>query len=136
MGQLTNPFGTAMKEIFAKLENNQELKTQRDSLVGQNLSMDQVLQIGQAIEQEMNSRKQGIIEVFQTTLNQMAIEVVENEVQTEKMIYNAAYLIPWEKEPEFGEKVEAIDDQFKGKFTIRYNSFTAPFNFAQIEQQN
>ena len=156
--QLTNPFGTAMKEIFAKLENNrevgikiywdpdaeiqkmleenQELKTQRDSLVGQNLSMDQVLQIGQAIEQAMNSRKQGIIEVFQTTLNQMAIEVVENEVQTEKMIYNAAYLIPWEKEPEFGEKVEAIDDQFKGKFTIRYNSFTAPFNFAQIEQQN
>lgn len=156
--QLTNPLGTAMKEIFAKLENNrevgikiywdpdaeiqkmleenQELKTQRDSLVGQNLSMDQVLQIGQAIEQAMNSRKQGIIEVFQTTLNQMAIEVVENEVQTEKMIYNAAYLIPWEKEPEFGEKVEAIDDQFKGKFTIRYNSFTAPFNFAQIEQQN
>ena len=127
--KLTNPFGTAMKEIFAKLENNrevgvkvyweadteiqklfaenQELKTQRDSLVGQNLSMDQVVQIGQAIEQE-----------------------------TEKMIYNAAYLIPWDKEPEFGEKVEAIDGQFEGKFTIRYNSFTAPFNFAQIEQKD
>jgi len=156
--KLTNPFGTAMKEIFAKLENNrevgvkvyweadteiqklfaenQELKTQRDSLVGQNLSMDQVVQIGQAIEQEMNRRKQGIIQIFQTTLNQMAIEVVENDLQTEKMIYNAAYLIPWDKEPEFGEKVEAIDGQFEGKFTIRYNSFTAPFNFAQIEQKD
>ena len=147
-----------MKELFAKLENNREvgvkvywetdaelqkllaendeLKSQRDSLIGQNLSMEQVIEIGQVIEQEMNSRKQDIIEIFQTNLNQMAIDVVENDLQTEKMIYNAAYLIPWESEPEFGKKVEAIDSKFEGRFTIRYNSFTAPFNFARIKQKD
>ncbi|NEN93250.1 MAG: GvpL/GvpF family gas vesicle protein [Okeania sp. SIO3H1] len=156
--QLTNPFEQVMKELFVKLENNREvgikvywepdaeikrllvenpeLKSQRDSLVGKNLSMDEVIQIGQTIEQEMNSRKQDIVEIFQTTLNKIAIEVVENDLQTEKMIYNAAYLIPWEKESEFGEKVEAIDSKFEGRFKIRYNSFTAPFNFARIEQKD
>ena len=154
--QLINPFREEMKELFAKLENNREvgvkvywetdaelqkllaendeLKSQRDSLIGQNLSMEQVIEIGQVIEQEMNSRKQDIIEIFQTNLNQMAIDVVENDLQTEKMIYNAAYLIPWESEPEFGKKVEAIDSKFEGRFTVRYNSFTAPFNFARIKQ--
>ena len=156
--QLINPFREEMKELFAKLENNREvgvkvywetdaelqkllaendeLKSQRDSLIGQNLSMEQVIEIGQVIEQEMNSRKQDIIEIFQTILNQMAIDVVENDLQTEKMIYNAAYLIPWESEPEFGKKVEAIDSKFEGRFTIRYNSFTAPFNFARIKQKD
>ena len=156
--QLINPFREEMKELFAKLENNREvgvkvywetdaelqkllaendeLKSQRDSLIGQNLSMEQVIEIGQVIEQEMNSRKQDIIEIFQTNLNQMAIDVVENDLQTEKMIYNAAYLIPWESEPEFGEKVEAIDSKFEGRFTVRYNSFTAPFNFARIKQKD
>jgi Gas vesicle synthesis protein GvpL/GvpF. len=98
--------------------------------------MDEVIGIGQAIEEKMNSRKQDIIQMFQTNLNQMSIDVVENDLQTEKMIYNAAYLIPWESEPEFGEKVEAIDSKFEGRFTIRYNSFTAPFNFARIEQED
>ncbi|MDE5081157.1 MAG: GvpL/GvpF family gas vesicle protein [Trichodesmium sp. St18_bin1] len=156
--QLINPFREEMKELFAKLENNREvgvkvywetdaelqkllaendeLKSQRDSLIGQNLSMEQVIEIGQVIEQEMNSRKQDIIEIFQTNLNQMAIDVVENDLQTEKMIYNAAYLIPWESEPEFGKKVEAIDSKFEGRFTVRYNSFTAPFNFARIKQKD
>ena len=156
--QLTAPFEEAMKELFAKLENNREvgikaywepdaelqklllendeLKVQRDSLIGQNLTMDEVIGIGQAIEEKMNSRKQDIIQMFQTNLNQMSIDVVENDLQTEKMIYNAAYLIPWESEPEFGEKVEAIDSKFEGRFTIRYNSFTAPFNFARIKQED
>jgi hypothetical protein len=156
--KLTIPFAEAMRKLLAKLEGNREvgikvywepdteiqalllenpdLKAQRDRLAGKNLSMDQVIQIGQTIEQEMNNRKQEIIEIFQTTLNQMAIEVVENDLQTAKMIYNAAYLIPWEKEPEFGEKVEALDSKFEGRFRLRYNSFTAPFNFARIEQKD
>lgn len=156
--KLTLPLAEAMRKLLAKLEGNREvgikiywepdaeiqallvenpdIKAKRDKLAGRNLSMDQVIQIGQTIEQEINHRKQEIIEIFQTTLNQMAIEVVENDLQTEKMIYNAAYLINWEEESEFGKKVEALDSKFEGRFRIRYNSFTAPYNFTRIEQKD
>ncbi|MGB3513018.1 MAG: GvpL/GvpF family gas vesicle protein [Microcoleaceae cyanobacterium] len=156
--KLTLPLAEAMRKLLAKLEGNREvgikvywepdaeiqallvenpdLKAKRDKLAGRNLSMDQVIQIGQTIEQEINHRKQEIIEIFQTTLNQMAIEVVENDLQTAKMIYNAAYLIPWEEESEFAKKVEALDSKFEGRFRIRYNSFTAPYNFTRIEQKD
>jgi Gas vesicle synthesis protein GvpL/GvpF len=94
--------------------------------------MDQIVQIGQAIEQAMGDRKQSIINLFQTTLNGLAHEVVENDVLTDAMIYNAAYLIPWDTEPQFGEQVEQLDQQFESRLKIRYNNFTAPYNFAQV----
>ncbi|MDX2214498.1 MAG: GvpL/GvpF family gas vesicle protein [Oculatellaceae cyanobacterium bins.114] len=151
--QLITPQGDALKQLFAKLaghrevgvkvfwdqnaeletlmQEDEELRVKRDRLEGKSLSMDQIVQIGQAIEQAIKDRKQAIISLFQTTLNPLAIEIVENDVLTDTMIYNAAYLIPWDTEPHFGEQVELLDQEFEGRLKIRYNNFTAPYNFAQ-----
>lgn len=125
-------FWEANVELEALLQEDEGLQAERDRLEGKSLSMDQVVQIGQAIEQAMTTRKQNIIKVFQETLNSLAVEVVENDVMTDAMIYNAAYLIPWDEETHFNHQVEALDQQFDERLRIRYNSFTAPFNFAQL----
>ncbi|ACC80760.1 GvpL/GvpF family gas vesicle protein [Nostoc punctiforme] len=119
-------------EIQGLLAEHPNLKTERDKLVGQPLSMERVIQIGQVIEQGMSDRKQGIIDVFKGTLNSIAIEVVENTPQVDTMIYNSAYLIPWEAESQFSEHVESLDRQFENRLRIRYNNFTAPYNFARL----
>jgi hypothetical protein len=152
--QLIVPQGATLEQLFAKLDGRREvgvkvfweqsaeletlmqekedLREERDRLEGKSLSMDQVVRIGQAIEQAMDVRKQGIITVFQSTLNPLAVEVVENDLLTDTMIYNAAYLIPWDDEPQFSEQVESLDQKFDGRLRIRYNNFTAPFNFTQL----
>lgn len=122
-------------EIQTILAQDSELKAFRDSLLGQNLSMEQTIQIGAAIEQRLETRQEKIIQVFQKQLNNLALEVVENEPQTKEMIYNAAYLIAWDEESEFSAQVERLDRQFEGRLRIRYNSFTAPFNFARLESK-
>ncbi len=119
-------------ELQALMTEDANLKAQRDSLEGRSLGMDEVVRIGQAIEKAMSDRRQQIIETFQKGLNSLALEVVENDSLTEAMIYNAAYLIPWETEAKFSEQVEALDQQFEGRLKIRYNDFTAPYNFAQF----
>lgn len=156
--QLTNPHSAHLERLFEKLSGyrevgvkvfwdssaelqalmaeNTELRAQRDSLEGKSLSMDEIVRIGQAIEQAMSDRKQQIVAAFQTALNALAIEIVENDALTEQMIYNAAYLIPWETETEFSQQVETLDQQFEGRLKIRYNDFTAPYNFAQFEPLN
>lgn len=153
--QLTIPQGQHLEKLFAKLdgqrevsikvfwqaddelqtllEENQDLKAKRDSLEGRTLSMDEVVSIGQAIERAMENRKQDIITAIRTALNSLATEVVENDTLTESMIYNAAYLIPWDAEAEFSSQVEMLDQQFNERLKIRYNNFTAPFNFTQID---
>lgn len=152
--QLVIPRGPLLKQLFAKLQGRREvgvkvfweaeqelatlmqenevLRSNRDRLEGRSLSMEQVVQIGQAIERAMAGRKQQIVDTFRFALNPLAMETVENDALTEAMIYNAAYLIDWEAEPQFGQAVEVLDQQFEGRLRIRYNSFTAPFNFARL----
>ena len=121
-------------ELNTLLAENPSLKAQRDSLEGKQLSMDEVIKIGQALEQAMEARKQEIIARFEEILMPFAEEVKENEILTETMIYNTAFLIPWESEVEFGEKVEMIDAEFAPRLKIRYNNFTPPYNFVELRE--
>ncbi len=152
--QLTIPYQEQLRELFAKLEGyrevsikvlwdmeaelqqvlveNTELKAKRDRLEGKALGMEQVIGIGQALEEALQQRQTAIIRQFQRVLNPLAIEVIENDPLMDSMIYNTAYLIPWNDEPQFGQQVEALDLHFEGRLRIRYNNFTAPFNFAKL----
>jgi len=154
--ELITPRSDALKRLFAKLEGcrevsvkvlwepdaelnqlmaeNAELREERDRLEGKQLSMDQVVSIGQSIEAAIDDRKSQVIEAFRQKLNSLALEVVENDPMTDAMIYNTAYLIPWEEEAEFSHLIEALDEQFEDRLRIRYNNFTAPYNFAQLDQ--
>ncbi|GAB1543252.1 hypothetical protein NUACC21_59260 [Scytonema sp. NUACC21] len=122
----------SQEEIQALLKSNPELREKRNAMEGKNLKMEEVIEIGQMIEQGLEARKEAIIQTFEDELNGLAEEVVENDTMTEEMIYNAAYLIPWDSESLFSEKVELIDQKFSDRLRIRYNNFTAPYTFAQL----
>jgi len=123
----------AKAELQAMMESNHELRQQRDNMEGKKLSMEEVIQIGQLIESNLQARKQAVIEVFTRELNPLAREIVVSDPMTEEMIYNAAFLIPWDSEPLFSERVEAIDKKFGTRLRIRYNNFTAPYTFALLD---
>jgi hypothetical protein len=155
MSQLINPHKDQLNQLFQKLagkrevsikvfwdakaelqnmmESHQELKQQRDNMEGKKLSMEEVIQIGQLIESNLLARKQAVIQAFSSELDPLAQEIVVNDTMTEEMIYNAAFLIPWESESEFGERVEMIDQKFGDRLRIRYNNFTAPYTFALLD---
>jgi hypothetical protein len=128
-------FWESKSEIEALLEENPPLKEMRDASLGRALSMEEVINIGQLIESSLKFRKQEVMAAFQTGLNPLAEEIIESDPMTEEMIYNAAYLIPWDREPEFSDAVEAIDKTFCDRLRIRYNNFTAPYTFAQLESE-
>ena len=122
------------EELNQLMAEDDELRQERDRLEGKQLSMDQVVSIGQSIEEAMNERKAAVIEAFREKLNPLATETVENDPMTDAMIYNTAYLIAWQEEAEFSQAIETLDEQFEDRLRIRYNNFTAPYNFAQLDQ--
>jgi hypothetical protein len=126
-------FWDQRRELDTLVSENDSLRAERDRLEGKVLGMDEVVRIGQAIEQAMSDRRANIISIFQSALNSLALEIVENDVLADAMIYNAAYLIPWDSESRFSSQIEALDYQFDERLRIRYNNFTAPFNFAHID---
>ena len=121
-------------ELERMMAENPNLKAERDRLQGKQLNMEEVIQIGQAIEAAMGTWRDKIVTDFQTKLGPLAVEVAENDTLTADMIYNAAYLIPWEAEAQFSQAIESLDTAYNDRLRIRYNNFTAPFNFAQLER--
>jgi hypothetical protein len=154
--QLTQPHSAGLQTLFSQLQGQREvgvkvfwegdrelqslldadttLKAKRDNLEGKSLSMDEVVWIGQAIERGMEQRKHAVITAFREVLNPLATAMVENDGLMDTMIYNAAYLIPWDAEAAFSTQVEALDQHFDDRLKIRYNNFTAPYNFAQLDR--
>ncbi|MBO3457739.1 GvpL/GvpF family gas vesicle protein [Aetokthonos hydrillicola Thurmond2011] len=120
------------EELQALMALNQDLKSKRDAMEGKTLSMEEIIEIGQLIESNLQVRKQEIIQAFHQGLHTLADDIVESDPMMEEMIYNGAYLIPWDAESEFSTRVEEIDKKFGDRLRIRYNNFTAPYTFAQI----
>ena len=119
-------------ELQQMMLENHELANERDRHQGQTMGMDTVIKLGMAIERAMVDRRNTIVDEFRQKLSPLSIEQVENDVLSEAMIYNAAFLIPWDAEELFSQYVDALDAQFPDRFKIRYNNFTAPYNFAQL----
>jgi len=125
-------FWDPQQELQLGLEADPELKRRRDQMAGSPLGLDAVVRIGQELEQMLETRRQGIATTFLQTLRPLSSEVVEGELLTENMACNFAFLIPWDREPEFSHQVEKLDHHFQQRLRIRYNNFTAPYNFARL----
>lgn len=119
-------------ELEGLMATNESLRQQRDRLEGRQLTMDEIIRIGQQIESALREHQSTIIQWVQGHLNPLSVQIVENDLQTESMIYNAAYLIEWDRESEFSQQVEALDRSFENRLRLRYNNFTAPYNFARL----
>ena len=123
----------ATTELEMLMQENADLRAQRDQLEGRQLSMDEVIRIGQIIEAALEERKQGVVQQFRDALQPLADDIIENDPMTDAMIFNAAYLIPWNGEADFSQAIETLDHDFEGRLRIRYNNFTAPYNFGPTQ---
>ncbi|MDX2272075.1 MAG: GvpL/GvpF family gas vesicle protein [Cyanobacteriota bacterium] len=120
------------QELQLALNENPDLKRQRDAMAGAPLGLDAVVKIGRELEQLLENRRHQITETFVAILSPLASDRVEGELLTENMAYNGSFLIHWEDEPLFAQKVEDLDHLFQGRLRIRYNNFTAPYNFTKL----
>lgn len=119
-------------ELEGLMATHESLRQQRDRLEGRQLTMDEIIRIGQQIESALREHQSTIIQWVQEHLNPLSVQMLENDLQTESMIYNAAYLIEWDRESEFSQQVDDLDRSFENRLRLRYNNFTAPYNFARL----
>jgi len=128
-------FWNQNEELNLAVAESEGLQQRREALVGKALSMDEAIAIGQELESAIEQRQQIIIEAFVNTLKPLSHEYEDGELLTESMIYNGSFLIDWDREPEFATAVEALDQQFENRLRIRYNDFTAPYNFVNVDRE-
>jgi hypothetical protein len=116
--QLIEPYKEQLNELFQKLTGQREVSIK--ILWDSKSELQAMMKSNQELKQQRDN------------MEGKNLNMEESDPMTEEMIYNAAFLIPWEAEPVFSERVEAIDQKFGDRLRIRYNNFTAPYTFAQL----
>ncbi|NJK59505.1 MAG: GvpL/GvpF family gas vesicle protein [Oscillatoriales cyanobacterium SM2_1_8] len=122
------------EELQRLLAANAPLQQQRNALMGKILTVEEAIAVGQVLEAALEERQQEIIDRFLAVLQPLSHEMVTGELLTETMLYNGAFLIDLEKEPAFAEAVEQLDVEFGRQYRIRYNNYTAPYNFVSLAE--
>lgn len=119
------------KDILEKYENIQSLKEKIASIAPEKTHR-QRMAIGEMVEQALRSEKDIVKVDILDTLSPLAVEVKTNDTYGDMMIINAAFFVEKEKEADFDQQVQQLDDKYSEKVTLKYVGPLPPFNFVNI----
>lgn len=123
--------GDIVQEIAAE---NPKIRRFRDSLKGLPFSQFRVGQarLGEMVAAAMKSKREEDAEKILTALRPLAERVQENRIMADMMILNVAFLVDKDREGEFDEMVEKLDQEMGERVLFNYLGPTPPYNFVNI----
>lgn len=150
---LENLYGE-MAKIFPKIKNKMEVglkviadkkwlaqkaqeqpalkELQQRSQSGSAGYYDQI-RVGEAAKNFMLSLQKDCEATVFNPLSKIADAAKSNEVINERMLLNAAFLVDWDKEEAFDEKVNEVFEQWEGKADFKYTGPWPAYNFIDIK---
>ncbi|MBI5025121.1 MAG: GvpL/GvpF family gas vesicle protein [Nitrospirae bacterium] len=119
------------KDILGKYEDIRLLKEKLAALPPEKTYY-QRMEIGERVKAASEKEKEKCKGDILNTLSPLAVEVKTNNTYGELMIFNAAFLVKKDKEPEFDQKVEELNTKYGDKIKFKYVGTLPPFNFVNL----
>jgi hypothetical protein len=122
---------TIFQEIIAE---NQAIRALRDNLLGR--SLDQTyydrIRLGEMVERIMWEKRTQDSDHILTYLRPLAERTVVNQVVTDRMVINGAFLVSKAQQATFDEAVKALDAEMGKRLIFKYVGPVPPYNFVNI----
>ncbi len=103
-------FRRTMAEIDGRVELGVKLVRDADAIVDR-----------EAVDEDVAER-----------LEEIAVDAVENDLFSDRLVYNGTYLVEEDDRERFADAVDAIDEAYE-ELTVRYTGPFAPYSFVDIE---
>ena len=113
-----------LRKLKAEIESNQQSSTYFARM-----------QLGRLVEQALADKSDAYVREIYDYLRDAAIASRHNKVIGDKMIMNAAFLVPREKAKFFDDKIRDINARYEGKLTFKETGPWPPYNFVTIRLQ-
>ena len=113
-----------LRKLKAEIESNQQSSTYFARM-----------QLGRLVEQALADKSDAYVREIYDHLRDAAIASRHNKVIGDKMIMNAAFLVPRENAKFFDEKIREINARYEGKLTFKETGPWPPYNFVTIRLQ-
>lgn len=103
----------------------------------QNLvSYDEAIQLGQLVAEAADRKRSEYVTLLYEPLSKVAAEAVLNDILTERMVFNAAFLVSKECEEEFDRLVDRLFVPYSEVLQFRYSGPWPPYNFCRLNLDN
>jgi hypothetical protein len=124
--------------IFPEVvSENPAIRQLRDSLM--NKSAEETyyerIRLGEMIESAMGQRRDEDADRILGALRPLAYETRLNEVITDRMIVNAAFLVDVSRQSDFDEALEGLDTAMGERILFKYVGPVPPYNFVNLTVQ-
>jgi hypothetical protein len=124
--------------LFAEIvDEDAEIRALRDSLIGQpaDAAHEERIHLGELTDAAINRKREQQAERIVETLKPLVVDIRLNNIFSDMMILNAAFLVDKAQEPALGAKVEALGESQGGRQTYNYIGPLPPYNFVNIRVQ-
>jgi len=121
--------------IFQEVvDENPPIRRLRDSLVGRSAEETyyERIRLGEMIESAMAAKREQDAAKILDALRPLAQETQINDVITDRMILNAAFLLQEPRQTAFDETLDKLDEEMGQRIIFKYVGPVPPYNFVSI----
>lgn len=129
-------FWKDMPAIFKNIaENTTKITQYKERMQNGTItpSQNNLIEIGQMVEEELLNQKQKIENFFYEKLAPMTKKIIKNQLLNESMCINMVFLIDRKDENIFDEKIQRLTDELDKEIKFQFFAIAAPIHFIQIE---
>lgn len=129
-------FWTNTQEIFDEIVSENEEIAELKKRIEEEKSAQKVyagkIKIGGLVKQALEEKKKKEAQALLDSLTGLAEDFQENRILGDRNILNAAFLVRKEKEEEFDQKINQLQQEFGERTKLDYFGPIPPYNFVEV----
>ena len=129
-------FWTNLEKIFAEIVSENEEIAQLKKEIEEEKSEQKVyagkIRIGEIVKRALEEKKKKEAQALLDSLRGLAEDFRENRILGDRNILNASFLVTKEKEEEFDQKINQIQQEFGERTRLDYFGPIPPCNFVEV----
>ncbi|MFH1613735.1 MAG: GvpL/GvpF family gas vesicle protein [Planctomycetota bacterium] len=123
------------KSFLREVSEEKEIKQLKQSLLNKDggVTIDDQMKIGVLVKKHLDKKKEILANQIQTALSEIAQNLKAHDLMDDKMVLNTAFLIDKNRQEEFEQKLDHINDEFEDKLNFRFVGPLPPYSFYTLE---
>jgi len=127
-----NDFNSFLRE---EVSQEDEIKQFKQSLLSKkgDVTIDDQMRIGVLVKKYSDKKKAQYAEQIQTALSEIVQNFKAHDLMDDKMVLNTAFLLNRNRQKDFEQRAEDINNEFEEKFNFRCVGPLPPYSFYTLE---
>jgi len=129
---MLNDFNSFLRE---EISQEDEIKQFEQSLLRKkgNVTVDDQMRVGVLVKKYSDKKKAEYADRIQSALSEVAQDFKAHDLMDDKMVLNTAFLLNRNRQKDFEQRAEDINNEFEEKFNFRCVGPLPPYSFYTLE---